>query len=156
MSNLNDLLRRVAEETFESLAFMFAAPDADGEARDTSIVSALVAFSGPFDGAVRLSIERAMLAELAANMLGEMDADALSDDERTDGFGELLNVLCGNLLPRLVGETVVFDVKPPRVTDDAPPDDQRRARIELELDEGRATVELYADAEIPEPAGAFD
>ncbi len=151
--NLDDLLRETAEEMFESLAYMFPMPSEDDEpAFAGPMVSAGVAFTGPFGGALALSIERGMLTELTGNMLGEMDAAELTEAQQADGFGELLNVVCGNLLPRLAGEQAVFDVHAPRVFGDEPiPEtlDGRsvRARVELELDSGKAVAILYADAD---------
>lgn len=102
-------LRHVTALTFERLAF--AVPlDEPAELREPT-VSRQVAFDGPFAGRVVVTVERAMLAALAANMLG-VDGPP-SAAEQGDALGEVANVLCGNLLPRIAGTTHVFQLAAP-------------------------------------------
>ena len=53
------------------------------------------------------------LAELTANMVGAEDPSDVPPEQQTDGLKELVNVICGNLLPVLAGAEVVFDVHAP-------------------------------------------
>lgn len=150
--NLDNLIRRVAEETFEALAFMLPMPpDEDAEAEAPTITAA-VRFDGPFGGTLLLTVEQAMLADLAGNMLGVMDPDDLTAEQQTDGLKELLNVICGNLLPELAGEEAVFDVLAPEVLPSGRTPAAGAAPLasaRLDLDTGRAAVALYAPAEAP-------
>ena len=116
MSNdtrLNEPLRQVAEETFESLAFMFAMPGDDefGPDPDAPLAVARVSFHGPFAGELHLGVSRDMLPDLAANMLGmDEQATAPTPEQQADALRELLNVVCGNLLPAIAGAEAVFNV----------------------------------------------
>ncbi|NLF29817.1 MAG: chemotaxis protein CheX [Planctomycetes bacterium] len=149
--SLDDLVRRVAEDTFEALAFMLPMT-CDGDAAiDAPAVTASVRFAGPFAGTLLLTVEQAMLAELAGNMLGAMDPQDLTDEQQADGLKELLNVICGNLLPELAGQEAVFDVLAPELREGAslPGGAAPLASVRLDLDAGRASLALYAPADAP-------
>ena len=150
--SLDSLIQRVAEETFEALAFMMPMPADDEPSADAPTVIASVRFAGPFAGTLLLTVEQAMLAELAGNMLGMMDPDDLTAEQQIDGLKELLNVICGNLLPELAGEEAVFDVLAPEMIPGAPApagDAAPLASVCLALDAGRAALSLYAPADAP-------
>lgn len=119
---IDTILARVAAETLEKLAFVFAYPDEpprmgggpegcrpcnpDGS-------QASVGFRGPFRGELVMDICSADLLEVAANMLGLEPGDPIGSEERQDALKEVLNVVCGNLLPAIAGKTAVFDIDAP-------------------------------------------
>ena len=72
-----------------------------------------VRFSGPICGGMQLSLSRPVLAELAGNMLGVEDGAALPADEQHDALRELINVICGNLLPMIGGASAEFHIQTP-------------------------------------------
>lgn len=72
-----------------------------------------VDFSGPFGGGMELSLPAPALVELAVNMLGAEDGEELSPEQQHDALKELINVVCGNLLPILAGHTEEFNLRPP-------------------------------------------
>ena len=114
-NRLNDTLCSVGHEVFESLAFILSAFEQEPESQDDSLGEArttgTISFKGPFDGTVALSVSSELLPEICANMLG-LDFDEVAPaDQQRDAFKELLNVICGNLLPKLAGEEAVFDVE---------------------------------------------
>lgn len=101
----------VVEETFASLAFMFPVePDASASGDEGAMERAVVEFSGPFRGSLLLSVSSAMLEPLAANMLGLEDGATPEPEQKLDALNELLNVICGNLLPLITSPREVFDV----------------------------------------------
>ena len=113
MSNrLDETLGRVAEEVFESLAFVLPAFEEEESAPPETAdrTSASISFAGPFEGTLALSASTELLPAVAANMLGLDFGEVPSQDIQRDAFKELLNVICGNLLPALAGEQAVFDV----------------------------------------------
>ena len=100
------ILSDVVVDTLEKLAFLFAVPLEGPAPEDTrELATVRVRFSGPLCGGMQLSLSRPVLAELAGNMLGADDASALSADEQHDALRELVNVICGNLLPLIGGNT---------------------------------------------------
>ena len=106
----------VVEETFASLAFMFPVEPAAPAACDPETArQAVVEFSGPFRGALLLSASPELLEPLASNMLGLDDGVCPSPEQKQDAFRELLNVICGNLLPAIASPREVFDVHEPRM-----------------------------------------
>ena len=108
------ILTDVVVGTLEKLAFMFAVPLAGPAPEDTrEFATVRVRFSGPLCGGMQLSLSRSVLAELAGNMLGVDDGSALPADEQHDALRELINVICGNLLPMIGGGTAEFNIQTP-------------------------------------------
>jgi len=111
-NRLNDTLSSVAEEVFESLAFVLLAFEEEESSppADATRTVASIAFAGAFEGMLFASVSDGLLPTIAANMLG-LDFDEIPpQDVQRDALKELMNVTCGNLLPKVAGEEVVFDV----------------------------------------------
>ncbi len=105
-NRLNEILYSVAEQIFESLAFLLLAPEEDAPIPDGARgVTASIMFDGAFEGTLFLCVSEEMLPAIATNMLGLMDDETLPAPQQRDAFKELLNVVCGNFLPQVVGET---------------------------------------------------
>jgi CheY-specific phosphatase CheX len=142
-------LASVAERMFEGLAFMISMPQADGDPPSIpSPVSVRVAFDGPLSGTLVLTAAEDMLPALARNMLGLDGTSQPSLEDQMDALKELVNVICGNLLPALTGTEAVFDVHSPELLGpDAAPcpggGPPLAARASLTLDEGQAELALY-------------
>lgn len=149
----SEALAQVAAQTLEQLAFIFSFADdsaaADGCGDDA--IGAQVTFTGPLSGEILMFISRAALPELASNMLGLEEGDTPPDDQQKDALGEVLNVVCGNLLPRIGGREAVFDLQPPAIIDTAQAarriDECRRtpagwSTAVLSLDEGECRLYL--------------
>lgn len=112
-----DALHEIATEVLEKIAFMFAEP-VDGAvlaAPEGPVVKASICFGGPMRGRIELLAALAMGQELASNMLG-VEPAAVSERQARDAMGELLNVLCGQLLTRLAGTEPVFELHPPEAS----------------------------------------
>lgn len=144
-------LAQVAEDVFASMAFIFPR-DVETPAEDetASRVVAEVAFSGPLEGNLAISVSESMLPTLAANMLGLEEGASASREQHQDALKELLNVICGNLLPRITTPRDVFDVHEPRIVQHAEPMEalQRSApetKARLWLDCGRADLTLFVN-----------
>ena len=146
MSEQTDsMLARVAEETFEALTFMY--PVGEDESPADANVSAEVTYDGPSSGRLVLTVSQNMLPAVATNMLG-LDFDEVpTSDQQTDALREVLNVICGNLLPVLYSQRDVFNVDAPQVLSPAqvPHVDglQLAGVAKLYLDAGQAKVQLY-------------
>jgi CheY-specific phosphatase CheX len=100
-----------------------------------------VDFRGPLSGRLTLQCTRDLVDELTRTLLA-LEAEP-TDRERLDTLGEVANILCGNLLPRLCGATYEFRVLPP---------DQRVSRLpvlavnRMHFGSGDIEVSLQVDA----------
>lgn len=146
-------LRQSATSTFELLGFLFATDEIDEAARERPFaLRGLVEFQGPFEGALEVRLTDDLVPELAANMMGvgEVSDAAIC----RDAVGELVNVICGNLLPELAGYSAVFDLTAPMVGPDGGAFPQRGrivAEDVLGVERGRAQLRLWLTR--TEPAG---
>lgn len=136
------VLVSAATSIFEQLAFVV--PDTEAESTPVPArAEARVAFHGPLTGELLVRVYGSVLSRLSANMLGQRGAP--DPALQRDALGEIANVVCGNLLPRLAGTQAVFRLAAPVVT--VPPGPRRAAepaaRAVLGLDGGRAEVELF-------------
>ena len=106
----------VFTDVIEKMAFMFGETAEDGEfpTEFPDGYKAQLSFSGHADGTLILLAPQTICAELAANMLG-VDEDEVDASAAADALGELLNVLCGNLLTKLAGSDPIFDLAVPSV-----------------------------------------
>ncbi|MHC4715583.1 MAG: chemotaxis protein CheX [Planctomycetota bacterium] len=155
-SLLEQTLCYVAEEQFESLAFMFPVPE-DPDTPETVAeewTTVRVGFAGPFGGQLHLAVPSRMLPILGANMLG-MDDGAPSPDQQVDALKEMINVVCGNLLPTIAGAEAVFNVEAPELvgagpSPQVPLEPPPAAATRVILDEGAAELCLFVDGRVPD------
>ncbi len=158
-AELEAIMSQVAIDTLEKLAFMFAFSDEGEEGRPwDSMVAGSVSFTGPFSGTLVMAISIEVLQVLAANMLGLDDGEETTQDHRSDALKETINIICGNLLPAIAGDEVVFDIGVPGIL---PADQEMKkgagipdgldpsAKVTLDLDEGQCVLFLFLDGEIP-------
>ncbi len=156
-NRLNETLSNVAEEVFESLAFVLPAFEDEEESTlpaEDKMTTAAITFAGPFEGSMTVSISSELLPAVAGNMLGLDFDEEPSPEMQGDALKELLNVLCGNLLPKLAGEEVVFSVAAAEVLKDntAPSDFAGQAATvstRLHLEGGWAELTLFAPDCLP-------
>ena len=163
-AKLEEILSRVTIETLEKLAFMFAFPDDGEENPPTDFkVTAIVSFTGPFSGTLVITISTEVLQELAANMLGLDDGEEITEDQRFDALKETMNVICGNLLPAIAGDKIVFDIDVPEVLPAGqqvkkgagiPDEHELSAKVSLDLDEGQCSFLLFLAGQIPDDVGS--
>ena len=153
---IKSILAGVTSDTVEKLAFLFVFPD---EERDSDgpepALAGRVAFNGFFSGSMVLRISSSALPELAANMLGVDDDAETSPEDQRDAFKEMLNVICGNLLPAIAGDHEEFNIDAPEIileaggnigTGEAEPTCVER----LMLEDGFCDVYLFIEGELPD------
>lgn len=156
---IKETLYRVAEDILEKLAFIFSFPEEERESIDyDSAVAARVSFRGPFTGTLVMVVSDQILPELAGNMLGLDDGEVSTLDQQHDALKELINVICGNLLPAVAGKQSIFNVDAPEIiSKDEPilsgdgPDPVAIAR--MDLDDQQCDLLFFTDGEIPENIG---
>jgi chemotaxis protein CheY-P-specific phosphatase CheC len=159
---LKSILASVTSDTLEKLAFLFAFPDNervnDGP---NPVVVGRVEFNGYFDGSLLMRISASAIPELANNMLGLDDDAEISQAEQQDALKEILNVICGNTLPAMAGNTVEFKIGAPEILSpkDAANLNQKSEPVcvvRLMLEEAFCDVYLYIQGELPELTLAND
>jgi chemotaxis protein CheY-P-specific phosphatase CheC len=153
---IDQTIMNTAVETMEKLAFLFSFPDeARMEAFPGPAIAAKVGFNGSFSGSLALRMSSSVLAEMAVNMLGLDDAEEINQELHLDAFKEMLNVICGNLLPALSGQEAEFSIDAPQIIDD---DDDTKAIefqqaasiVRLMLEDGYCDLFLFIDGKTPE------
>jgi CheY-specific phosphatase CheX len=144
-------LYKAAVRTFEDLSLQLPNPVLNDEQHEATLRAAVgISFEGAIRGWLILRMCGEVLPDLTASMLGE-DREP-SETEQQDALGEVANVICGNLLPDLVGARKICHIAAPLTLDadvqksvrDMP---EPAAAVEIGLNQGRAEVMLYIDRE---------
>ena len=113
--NYRQILFDTAQRILQDAAFAFIDPaDEDGASLDPGpFMACSVAFAGPFRGAMALASGARLAATLAANMLGVDEDDPDATRKKADALGEILNMICGNVLPEIAGARAEFAITAP-------------------------------------------
>lgn len=145
---LQKMLYTTAAMTFEELAFVFPTPEMDQQQQTARLdASVSVQFSGPINGRLVVKVYGNLLPTIAANMLGQEEAPCSS--QQYDALGEIGNVICGNILPKIAGAKAVFHLSPPQIIADVQSDhiQSPAAEAQIGLEGGRACLLLFLDGE---------
>jgi chemotaxis protein CheY-P-specific phosphatase CheC len=138
---LETALCEAATLTFEEMAFMTVEPLFEAREGELPLVaSTSVSFQGPFAGRLEIWASRDLLQALAANMLGFEGVPPLS--EQFDALGEITNIICGNMLPRMAGTTEIFYLGCPKVGSEGQ-QDGAAARLKLGLETGQVDLLIF-------------
>jgi CheY-specific phosphatase CheX len=153
LNSLKSRLYQATALTFEQLGFVLPASELDSTQRGARCdARVMVSFHGPCEGRLIIATDGDVLATVVANMLG--DEGEISEESRLDALGELANVICGNVLPLLMGPAAIVSLAPPRVISGevgaAAADESVAAEVEVGLDDGRAEVTLLVRGTVPE------
>ena len=109
------ILRDVCFSVFEQLAFMFGDELEEDELdiEDEHFLKASMSFKGTKPGTVIIVIPKLVAGQLAHNILGLEDDQAIDDDTPVDALKELLNTITGRLMTSLFGDEAVIDLTIP-------------------------------------------
>ena len=109
------ILRDVCFSVFEQLAFMFGDELEDDELdiEDENFLKASMGFKGTNPGTVIIVIPKLVAGQLAHNILGIEDEQAIDEDTPVDALKELLNTITGRLMTSLFGDEAVIDLTIP-------------------------------------------
>lgn len=156
---IKDTLCQVTGDVLEKLAFIFSFPEEGPQETDyASSVAACVSFAGPFTGTLIMAVSDDTLPELAGNMLGLDDNEASTEEQQHDALKELINVVCGNLLPAISGKQSIFNVNAPEIVGgDIASYLQTLSREEgtepfaakMSLDNGQCDILLFVKGKMP-------
>lgn len=147
---LCEILYDVTGDALEKLAFMFSQRDNAVSSHEADGVVVLVTFEGPATGQVVAVAEKTTLQELTGNMMG-IDNGDISWEDQKDALKETVNILCGNLLPRIFGSDAIFSIQAPTVITTSELNalcamHQPSAIVRLNLDEGYWTVYYFQNS----------
>lgn len=147
---LCEILYDVTGDALEKLAFMFSQRDNAVSSHEDDGEVVLVTFEGPATGQVVAVAEKTTLQELTGNMMG-IDNGDISWEDQKDALKETVNIICGNLLPRIFGSDAIFSIQAPTVITTSelnalcamhPPS----AIVRLNLDEGYWIVYYFQNS----------
>ena len=146
-------MSRVAIETLEQLAYIFSSPSDEIDMLTPNATVASVPFSGPFSGRLMMKIATLPVLELVANMLG-IDENEIDSEQKFDAVKEILNILCGNLLPEIAGNQDIFNIKIPYIISKEEliesENEEVFAATTLSIDDEMCSIYLFVDSDIPE------
>ncbi len=151
---IDQILWQVAEEVMGKLAFMFSYPDdepaEEGSLPEEAVIIASVSFKGPFDGKLEMLVSPGILPELAGNMLGIDDGETATEEEQYDAVKELVNVICGNLLPEIAGKQAIFKVGVPGIgAENQSTGEKLLAGVRMMTEDERCEIRLWVQGQIP-------
>lgn len=148
MKPTEQILTQVVEDTFASMAFMFPGGEPDAPGGESAVIT--VAFAGPERGWLEMAMPKAMLEPLAVNMLGLDESEGATPDQKADAVKEILNVICGNLLPLIDDPKAVYNVSPPVIESAAASHAQApAASARVALENGTIELNLFHQADAP-------
>jgi len=153
---IKSILTRVTSETLEKLAFLFTFADDERDSDGPEpAVTGRVDFSGFIAGSLLMRVSSSALQELAVNMLGLDDDDKILAEDKQDAFKEMLNVICGNVLPAIAGSQVEFNIGPPEIISETASaavlsEVNPECIVRLMLEEGFCDVYFFIEGRFPE------
>jgi chemotaxis protein CheY-P-specific phosphatase CheC len=93
------VLEEAAIRTFEDICFMYLEPELKDSQKNLTLEAvAEVKFRGDFSGKLIIESRGDLVSAVAANMLSN---DHPSSQQKRDAFGEIANIICGNIVPSL-------------------------------------------------------
>ncbi|GEM_PF-642600 len=105
-------------EVLEQTAFVFPEPGdmLEGVSLDNmEFIMVSLNYTGDKLGQVMMIMATEFCAEIAANLLGEEVDETSPDDNNFDSAKEMLNIISGQLLTRVYGDTALFSLSAPEV-----------------------------------------
>ena len=102
-------------EALETMAFMMVMPPEEELPAPEQSIRVDMSFTGPVRGKVELMADLDFTWNLAANVMGLDPDEEEAKLKGTDAFKELVNTVCGVLLPKLASSPKdIFDVSIPQ------------------------------------------
>jgi hypothetical protein len=122
MDNRATVVRAVIARVLEDASFIFTDGIDPGEMPALTMADTLgvsLSFSGEKSGTFRVWADPGFAGLLATNMLGIDPAEAAAPEKRMDALKEMVNIIVGNALTELFGDTAVFNLGIPEQADPA-------------------------------------
>lgn len=142
-ASVSDVIAEAVERSFSDTAFMTAVPGEDLSPDEVAWTSSCVEFSGPLKGRMTLRLSSSLLPELAANIMGEDDLPSVED--QIDALGEMVNIICGVILPGINEGDDVYRIDSPHTPPTASAESKHNFEMNFAVDEGYAQLILAVD-----------
>ena len=115
----SEMVTESVVDIFEKVAFLFPFPIEETEERcpdeDGQMICIGITFNGPNNGEFIISLPKELTKEISANMLGVDEDDPDVEQKSIDAAKEILNIVCGNMLPKIYGEEPIFYLSAPYI-----------------------------------------
>ena len=110
-------LSEVFCDVLMNYAFMFgdSCPKNELPLNGDNHIHATISFGGDQAGILGISTSSNLCLQLAANVLGIDIEEENSMSEAYDALKELINIVCGQFLTKVYGDTGIFDLSPPNI-----------------------------------------
>lgn len=107
-SSLTETLDNLTIDALSQCAFMFADPIGIEDAAELphAVYFVCIRYNGPLSGTVSLAASEGFVREFAAGLLGEDPEAIILDEEGTDAFRELANIIGGSVVFSLGGDQI--------------------------------------------------
>ena len=141
-------LFKAAVLTFEDLCLALPTEKLDeNQQRAEPVAAVRIGFQGSLSGRLVLMVSTNLLSLLPTNMLA-LDGPVGKQDQ-IDALSEVINVICGNMLPGVSGSDEAFRITPPQIINVAdvtgPNAEKPFAEVHIGIDDGRADLLLFID-----------
>lgn len=145
---LKNIIHKIVVRIFEETGYIFIDEESIEKYKSTRPASSIgVDFNGKFSGCLMISIYGDnFLSTLASNMLGEELNP--SEEQKIDAFGEIANLICGNMLPDITNTKEIFYIGSPKKivnNEDFSDDKKLVAEIDIGFENGFVKTKLYVD-----------
>ena len=115
----SEIITESVVDIFEKAAFLFPIPIEETEEgcsdEDGQMICIGITFNGPSNGEFIISLPKELTKEISANMLGIDEDDPDVEQKSIDAAKEILNIVCGNILPKIYGEEPIFYLSAPYI-----------------------------------------
>ncbi len=141
-------LYKAAVLTFEDLCLTLPTESLNDRQRSAVPVAAVrLGFKGSSSGKLFVLVSADLLSLLPTNMLA-LDGPVAKIDQY-DALREVANVICGNMLPGVMGSEEAFQITPPELINvsevQALSAVKPSAEVHIGIDQGRADLLLFID-----------
>ncbi len=147
-------LRTVVCRVLEDAVFIFAEDldESEKPKEEWDAEGASISFKGEATGVFRLWVDRSFAPLLAANMLGVEPEQPGIDRKGEDALREFLNIIAGNALTAIFGDSAVFSLSIPEKADEGrkESDYSRTDGVWLSAEEHRLLCVLDIEQEKPQ------
>ncbi|MBI4649920.1 chemotaxis protein CheX [Candidatus Desantisbacteria bacterium] len=147
-TEFENTIHKIVVKIFEEAGYIFIDEESIEKYKDTCPEATMsVDFKGIFCGRLILSVYGGnFLSTLAANMLGEEINS--SEDQKIDALGEIVNLICGNLLPEIADTKEIFYIDPPKKiinNEDIADSKKIIAEMDIGFENGFVKTKLYVE-----------
>ncbi|MGE5294141.1 MAG: chemotaxis protein CheX [Solirubrobacterales bacterium] len=137
--SLKDALLDSAREVFETMVFMALEACDDETSLGEAALLGTITFKGRLEGCLGVCCDNPCARTIAANMLGMMSPDEVSENDVSDAMGEIANMVMGAVKARIQNDVGSIEVSIPSVV--------QGRELKNSLGEGSSQVKVQVSIE---------